>query len=143
MDLKPGVMGSPTYWDWENYHNVVLRVKGDHRKYFVNIQAHTPVYTDLYQHRLFLNTPGEWETVTIPIDDFVLTNRGIIQHQALLDRTKVKSVGIGLTDGQFGPYSLFIKDIKAVRGDEQSVKKREEKEKEISESGDAFDTMRL
>lgn len=142
-DQAKGFMGRPTFWDWDNYHNVVLRVKGDHRKYFVNIQAHTPVYTDLYQHRLFLNTPGEWETVTIPIDDFVLTNRGVIQHQAPLDRNKVKSIGIGLTDGQFGNYSLFIEDIKVARGDEDAQKKRQEREQERADSSDTLDTMRL
>ncbi|ODV73111.1 CIA30 family protein, partial [Cyberlindnera jadinii NRRL Y-1542] len=130
------------FWDWDNFHNVVLRVKGDHRKYFVNIQSQTSVATDLYQHRLFLTKPGEWETVTIPIDDFVLTNRGIIQHQAPMDRTRVKTLGIGLTDGQFGEYSLYIDEIKVERGDEEAQRKREEKEKEQVDSGDTFSDMR-
>lgn len=132
-----------SFWDWDNYHNVILRVKGDHRKYFVNIQAHTAVATDIYQHRLFLNKPGSWETVTIPIDDFVLTNRGVIQHQSPMDRTKVKTIGIGLLDNQFGPYSLFIDNIKVAKGDEEDVAKRRKRESDALDNLDAFEGSRF
>lgn len=142
-DQPTGFLNSPTFWDWDNYHNLVLKVKGDHRKYFVNIQAQTAVATDVYQHRLFLNTPGKWETVTIPIDDFVLTNRGVIQHQSSLDRTKVKTVGIGLLDNQFGPYSLFIDSISVERGGQEDIDKRNKKEEEAEDEFDAFQGSRF
>ena len=37
-----------SFWDWTNYSSLVLRVKGDRRKYLVNIQANTPLVTDLF-----------------------------------------------------------------------------------------------
>ncbi|KAH3679593.1 hypothetical protein WICMUC_000825 [Wickerhamomyces mucosus] len=121
-----------TFWDWDGLNHVLLRVKGDHRKYFVNIQSHSTFITDLYQHRLFLNTPGKWETVLIPLNGFVLTNKGVIQHQVPLEKTKVKTIGIGLLDAQFGPYSLKIDSIKVMRGTD--ALEEIEKSKILSES---------
>ena len=91
-----------SFWDWTNYSSLVLRVKGDRRKYLVNIQANTPLVTDLFQHRLFLNHPGQWETVVIPLNDFVMTNWGVIQDGSELNKGEVKSVGIGLLDKHYG-----------------------------------------
>lgn len=104
------------YWDWSEYSLLVLRVKGDRRKYLVNIQANTPLVTDLFQHRLFLHHPGEWETVVIPLNDFVMTNWGVIQDGSALNRGEIKTVGVGLLDKQFGPYLLKIEYIKAMTG---------------------------
>ncbi|ODV95789.1 hypothetical protein PACTADRAFT_2100 [Pachysolen tannophilus NRRL Y-2460] len=103
-------------WDFSFYHSLVLRVKGDNRKYFLNIQTDNPSRTDLFQHRIFLNNPGKWETVIIPLDDFVLTNRGRLanQYQSEMERERIKSIGIGITDGQYGPYSLYIENIKVL-----------------------------
>lgn len=44
---------------------LALRVKSDRSKYFINLQTDSMVATDLYQHRLFARTPGEWETVYV------------------------------------------------------------------------------
>lgn len=129
-DIPRGLFGGYNFWDWDHYHHVVLRVRGDHRKYIVNIQSRTPFLTDLHQHRLFLNDPGNWETVVIPIDDFVLTNRGVIQHQALMDRTAVKSIGIGILDNQYGPFKLEIDYIKVMVGDDIAKEMRRKREQE-------------
>lgn len=109
--------GSGGYWDWESYTHLRLRVKGDRRKYFVNIQAESALPTDIYQHRLFLKTPGQWETVLVPLKDFILTNWGVIQEQRSINTSMVKTVGIGLIDKQYGPFSLYIDTIRAVNSD--------------------------
>lgn len=132
-DIPKNIFGSFNYWDWDHYHHIVLRVRGDHRKYLVNVQTRTPSITDLYQHRLFLSDPGNWETVVIPIDDLVLTNRGEIQHQALMDRTAVKSIGIGILDNQYGPFKLEIDYIKVMVGDEVAKEARRKRELEETE----------
>lgn len=107
-----------SYWDWTEYSSLVLRVRGDRRKYLVNIQANTPLVTDLFQHRLFLNRPGEWETVVIPLNDFVMTNWGVIQDGCEINKSEIKTVGIGLLDKQYGPYSLHVDWIKVMTGAE-------------------------
>lgn len=109
-------LGPANFYDWSAYNQLSLRVRGDHRKYFINIQADTPYPTDLYQHRLFLKTPGEWETVTVSFANFILTNGGVIQQQQFLPREAVRSIGIGLVDGQYGPFQLDLEWIKVHNG---------------------------
>ncbi|KAG7662392.1 uncharacterized protein J8A68_004040 [[Candida] subhashii] len=113
-DLPESWFNGQQYWDWGYYTALALRVKGDRRKYLVNIQTNTPLVTDLFQHRLFLNTPGQWETVVIPLQDFVMTNYGTIQDGSEINKDEVKTVGIGLLDKQYGPYSLKIDWIKVM-----------------------------
>lgn len=123
-------LGSGNYWNWESCTHLMLRVKGDRRKYFVNIQAESALPTDIYQHRLFLKTPGQWETVLVPLKDFILTNWGVIQEQRAMDTSMVKTVGIGLIDKQYGPFSLYVDTIKAINSDVVPKETAEEKEKQ-------------
>ncbi|CAO3614159.1 unnamed protein product [Cunninghamella echinulata] len=108
------VFGTPC-WDTSLFRYLALRVRGDNRKYFVNIQTDGVIQTDLYQHRLFLRTPGEWETVMIPFRDFILTNNGMIQEQQIeMFREKVKTVGLSIMDRKEGPFSIEIEWIKSM-----------------------------
>lgn len=113
-DQKESWLSGSNYWDWSNYQSLALRVKGDNRKYLVNIQANTPLVTDLFQHRLFLDKPGEWETVVIPLNDFVMTNWGVIQDGSEINKSEVKTIGIGLLDKTYGPFNLYIDWIKVL-----------------------------
>lgn len=115
-DQKESWLVGDRFWDWSQFSSLVLRVRGDRRKYLVNIQANTPLITDLFQHRLFLNTPGEWETVVIPLNDFVMTNWGVIQDGCELNKNEIKTFGIGLLDKQYGPYNLDIDWVKVMTG---------------------------
>ncbi|CAG8529234.1 13760_t:CDS:2 [Acaulospora colombiana] len=102
----------PVTWDTMLFRYLTIRLRGDHRKYFVNIQTDGPIPTDLYQHRLFLKKPGEWETVMIPFKDFILTNQGIIQDpQVIMYREKVRTIGFSLLS-QPGTFCLEIDWIK-------------------------------
>ncbi|WFC99354.1 hypothetical protein MYAM1_002098 [Malassezia yamatoensis] len=67
--------------------------------FFINVQTDGPVTTDLYQHRLFLDHSkgDQWQSITIPLDDFVLTNTGVVADpQVAMLREKVLSVGISV-----------------------------------------------
>ncbi|ORX58821.1 NADH:ubiquinone oxidoreductase complex I intermediate-associated protein 30 [Hesseltinella vesiculosa] len=111
---ESSMFGTPC-WDTSLFRYLALRVRGDQRKYFVNIQTDGVIQTDLYQHRLFLRTPGQWETVMIPFRDFILTNNGIIQEQQIeMFREKVKTVGISIMDKTDGPFRIDIEWIKAM-----------------------------
>ena len=106
------------FWDIDPYTYLALRVKSDGRKYLVNIQTDSLVETDLHQHRLYTrmhqgasgpSDPGRWETVLIRFHEFVRTNHGVVtEPQSEMLRQKVKSVGIGLTDRQPGPFRLAV-----------------------------------
>ncbi|KAF9435373.1 hypothetical protein BGZ76_006413 [Entomortierella beljakovae] len=112
---KPSSAFGTAVWDTCLYEYLSLKVKGDNRKYFVNIKTDGLVPTDLYQQRLFLKTPGEWETVLIPFKDFILTNQGFIQEEQIeMFREKVRNVGVSIIDRQSGPFELEIESISAV-----------------------------
>ncbi|KAF8981950.1 hypothetical protein BGZ46_002050 [Entomortierella lignicola] len=127
---RPGsIFGTPV-WDTSLFEYLSLRVKGDERKYFVNLQTDGVVPTDLYQHRLFLKTPGEWETILIPFKDFILTNQGFIQEDQIeMFRERVKNVGVSIIDRKSGPFELEIDSISAVNvGQDPNAREREDDE---------------
>ncbi|KAG9289823.1 hypothetical protein G9A89_015403 [Geosiphon pyriformis] len=105
-------------WDTALFRYLMLRVRGDRRRYFVNIQTDSANRKTLWQHRLFLRRPGTWEVHMIPFKDFVVTNQGIPEHpQIRMLRERVKTVGFSLLDRQEGPFSLEIDYIKAMNTD--------------------------
>jgi NADH dehydrogenase [ubiquinone] 1 alpha subcomplex assembly factor 1 len=109
-------------WDLDPYAYLVLRVKSDGRKYFVNIQTESIVYTDLHQHRLHAQKPGEWETLVIKLNAFVRTNHGeVVEPQTEMMRQKIRTIGVSLTDRVPGPFDLSISRIWANNGLHQYV----------------------
>ncbi|KAI9715904.1 MAG: hypothetical protein M1812_005724 [Candelaria pacifica] len=104
-------------WDIDPYTYLALRFKSDGRKYFVNVQTDSIVYTDLHQHRLYAQRPGEWETVLIKWNDFVRTNHGVVvEPQTEMLRQKVRTVGLGLIDRIPGSFELRLSKLWATNG---------------------------
>ena len=119
QDRPPTLFGK-SLWDVDPYTYLALRIKSDGRKYFVNVQTESIVYTDLHQHRLHARKPGEWETVLIEINAFVRTNHGeVVEPQAEMLRQKVRTLGVSLTDRVPGPFDLAISKVWASNGDER------------------------
>lgn len=115
-DRAPTIFGR-SLWNVDPYTYLALRVKSDGRKYLVNIQTESIVYTDIHQHRLFAQRPGEWETVLIKWNEFVRTNYGsVVEPQSEILRQKVRTIGIGLTDRIPGPFDLSVHRIWACNG---------------------------
>ncbi|TDZ48453.1 Complex I intermediate-associated protein 30 [Colletotrichum trifolii] len=108
---KPTVFGK-SLWDIDPYVYLAMRVRSDGRSYFINLQTDSVVATDLHQHRLFAKRPGEWETVYVKWNDFVRTNHGfVVEPQTEMLRSKVTTVGVGLTDRRPGPFELCIERV--------------------------------
>ncbi|CAE6435261.1 unnamed protein product [Rhizoctonia solani] len=131
--LRPGYAGfrnksRPTlfgqiYDDLSLHKYLALRVKAagephTQNSYFVNIQTDGPIQTDLWQHRLYFQTDGEWEDIIIPLSDFVMTNQGdLVQNQVRMMREKVRTIGVSILGGKSrtqGKYELGIESIRAV-----------------------------
>jgi len=126
-DRPPTVFGK-ALWDVDMYSYLALRIKSDGRKYFVNLQTETIVYTDIHQHRLYARKPGEWETVLIKYNEFVRTNHGaVVEPQNELQKQKLRTVGIGLIDRVPGPFELCVERIWA--SNEMSAEDRKEDER--------------
>lgn len=114
---RPPTMFGKSLWNVDPYHFLALRVKSDGRKYKVNVQTESLVYTDLHQHRLYIRRPGEWETILIKWKDFVRTNHGmVVEPQSEMMREKVRTVGLGLTDRLTGPFDIRVSKIWATNG---------------------------
>jgi len=64
---KPPQLYGNRFWDASLFSHLGLKVKGDHRKYHVNIQTDGPIQSDLFQHRLYLKEVGQWETVLVSL----------------------------------------------------------------------------
>jgi NADH dehydrogenase [ubiquinone] 1 alpha subcomplex assembly factor 1 len=60
------LLGKALY-NCEPYAFLALRLKADNSRYFVNVQVDSFVATDLWQHRLFTNKPGKWETIYVRV----------------------------------------------------------------------------
>ena len=109
---RPATLFGKSLWDVDPYTYLALRVKSDGRKYFVNVQTESIVYTDLHQHRLHVRKPGTWETIYIDFNAFVRTNHGeVVEPQTEMMRQKVRTLGISLTDRVPGPFDLAISRI--------------------------------
>ncbi|KAB5595777.1 Complex I intermediate-associated protein 30 [Ceratobasidium theobromae] len=136
--LRPGYAGfrnksRPTlfgqlYDDLSLHRYLALRVKaaGDlqtRNSYFVNIQTDSPIQTDLWQHRLYFQTDGQWENIMIPLSNFVLTNQGdLVPHQVKMMSEKVRSIGVSILGGVSktqGRYELGIESIRVTN--EESI----------------------
>jgi NADH dehydrogenase [ubiquinone] 1 alpha subcomplex assembly factor 1 len=60
---------------------------GDERQWFLNLRTDSVYPTFVWQHKLYFQTPGEWEDVLVPFRDFVLTSHGKVQkRQMVMDR---------------------------------------------------------
>lgn len=106
---RPFTFFGKSLWDVDEYRYLALRVKSDGRKYLVNIQTESIVYSDIHQHRLYSKRPGEWETVLIKWSDFVRTNHGrVVEPQSEMLTQKIRTIGIGLTDRIQGPFDLAV-----------------------------------
>ncbi|KAL9132293.1 MAG: hypothetical protein Q9175_006533 [Cornicularia normoerica] len=115
---RPPTLFGKSLWDVDPYTYLAFRVKSDGRKYLVNLQTESIVYTDLHQHRLHARKPGEWETVLIEINAFVRTNHGeVVEPQTEMMRQKVRTVGVSLTDRVPGPFDLAISRVWASNDD--------------------------
>lgn len=114
---RPSTIFGKSLWDVDQYAHLALRVKSDGRKYFVNVQTESIVYTDIHQHRLYATRPGEWETILIKWSEFVRTNYGrAVEPQTEMLTQKIRTIGIGLTDRIPGPFDLSINKIWATNG---------------------------
>jgi NADH dehydrogenase [ubiquinone] 1 alpha subcomplex assembly factor 1 len=127
LDPQMSLFGKSLF-NVDPYQWLGLRVKSDGRRYFVNVQTESIIPTDIYQHRLYTNKVGEWETVYIRWNDFVRTNLGaVVEPQKDMLKEKVRTVGIGLTDGLPGEFDLRIAEIWATNAVTDKERERAEK----------------
>jgi NADH dehydrogenase [ubiquinone] 1 alpha subcomplex assembly factor 1 len=86
---------------------IVLRVKGDGRRYTLNL--YTPDRRTAFSYQMEFETKAnEWTEVKLPIDKFVAHSFGRPIPSMKLDPSQVQSIGILLGDKQPGPFEILI-----------------------------------
>ena len=100
--------------DLRDYDGLAIRLRGDGKRYKVNLKTDSRSDGILYR-AVFETRNGEWDTVVVPLDRFVPTFRGRVFRDAPpLDRSRVTSIGLMISDGQEGPFRLEVEWIRAV-----------------------------
>ena len=86
---------------------IVLRVKGDGRKYTFNL--YTPDRRTAFSYQLdFTTNAGQWTEVKLPVDEFVAHSFGRRMPDMRLTPGQVQSIGILLGDKKPGPFEIVI-----------------------------------
>merc|ERR1712179_307369 len=103
--------------DWEHFTHFVMKVRGDGRKYNVDIHVQREFdiqWADLWSYPLHTRGGPYWQTVKIPFDKFLFSHRGKIQDNQLKlshHSFDVERVAITLRDRTEGPFSLEVGPI--------------------------------
>ena len=90
---------------------LVVRVRGDGRQYFLNL--HVPTKRMAFSYRASIDTEADqWQEITIPLSEFYGTSFGRRVSDAKLNPEEINSLGFLIADKQDGPFNLEIDWIK-------------------------------
>ena len=98
--------------DLTNVKSIVLKVRGDGRKYNFRIRGNTESWAS-YTHS-FDTVEGDWNEIELKIDDFYPVYRGYtLKNMPQLSEVIIKEIGIMLSDKIEGSFSIDIDWIMA------------------------------
>jgi monofunctional biosynthetic peptidoglycan transglycosylase len=96
----------------KNYKGVIIRVRGDGKKYSLRFRTNTNFDGYAYQAK-FQSEKDSWVEYKIPFSDFEPTYRGrTLSNKPNLESKNIEQIGVLIADYQFGPFSLDIDWIK-------------------------------
>lgn len=99
--------------DLSGYSGLEVRVKGDGRIYQLRLRTNREFDGVAYRAR-FTTEDGSWTTVRIPFAAFEPTFRGrTVNGAQTLDPTRIRQLGILLSDSQEGEFRLELEWVRA------------------------------
>jgi NADH dehydrogenase [ubiquinone] 1 alpha subcomplex assembly factor 1 len=106
------VRSRPRTLDLQGVDTLVTRVKGDGRRYALNL--YVPSRRLAFSYRIgFQTKKDEWIELRVPLKDFVATSFGrIVNNAGPVSPAQVKSIGFLLGDKKPGPFKLEVDWIK-------------------------------
>eukprot|EP00947_MAST-08B_sp_MAST-8B-sp1_P000363 g363.t1 len=111
--------------DLEGYKALEMKVRTDGRTYMVNLSMDTLMDDDLYQGFVMVE-PGEWHTLELPFDRFLLTARGRPRDvQRKLDVEGMWGMGVTLADKKDGDFKFEVQYIRALPKMSRGLRKAE------------------
>ncbi len=103
----------PTTLQLRSYGGLLLRLKGDGKHYKVRIYNHTDLDGVHYQAG-FNSRRNRLMTVFLPFSSFIpYLRRQVVRDWPVLDQSRIKRIGILISDQAAGPFRLEIYWIKA------------------------------
>ncbi|OVE75796.1 hypothetical protein BVX98_06985 [bacterium F11] len=100
--------------DFSGTSALILRVKGDGKKYKFRIQSSIHPSDVLYEC-VFHPSSSDWEEVTLPYKEFNVVRRGMrLKNEPPLDASTIQSLGFLISSQQEGPFELMIDWIKVL-----------------------------
>ena len=110
------VRSRPREQDLRRYSGLELRIRGDGRRYKINLKTGSRADDILYR-AVFETFKDEWQTLRLSFEEFLPTFRGRVAREARpLDLSRVTSLGLMISDRQAGPFRLEIARIGAYAG---------------------------
>jgi hypothetical protein len=101
----PGARGRP------GARTCVLEVRGAGSVFKLNLRTDDGFDGPTWQAR-FAPAGGAWQTLRVPLADFVATFRGrALTGSPALDPARIRQVGLLIADRQAGPFALDVRRI--------------------------------
>jgi monofunctional biosynthetic peptidoglycan transglycosylase len=99
--------------DLSAYDGVLIRVRGDGKRYAMNIRTDVQFRAGSYRVK-FDTKADKWLDIFLPFSDFRATSFGVeLRDAPPLDPRKIRSFGFLISDKQAGPFKLDVDWIKA------------------------------
>ena len=107
------IRSKPADHNLKGYQGILLRVKGDGKRFKICLKLDPSLDGPLYQ-KDFTPKKDVWTTVRIPFDQLVPTYHGrVLRDYPPLDPTRIKSFTLMIADKQAGLFRLEVDWIKA------------------------------
>jgi monofunctional biosynthetic peptidoglycan transglycosylase len=109
------VRSLPAEHDLSGFDGVVLRIRGDGKRYGFRLRTSTAFDGVSYQIK-FTAAQGEWQELQLPFGEFdpVFRGRRVPDHPPL-DTSLIKTLGLMISDNQQGPFRLDVEWIRGYR----------------------------
>lgn len=109
------IRSKPRTHDFARYLGISIRVRGDGRRYKLNLKTDRKLDGVLYRV-VFPTLSGTWHTLDLPFDSFEPTFRGrVVPDVPPLDPAHIVSFGLMIADRQEGPFRIEVAWIRAIR----------------------------
>jgi NADH dehydrogenase [ubiquinone] 1 alpha subcomplex assembly factor 1 len=107
------IRSTPSSYDLRAYTGLLLRIRGDGKRYKMNLKTEASLDGVQYQ-AVFETEVGAWTEIRVPFSKFVPMFRGVFtRNSPPLDTASICSFGFLISDKQAGPFRLDIDRISA------------------------------
>jgi monofunctional biosynthetic peptidoglycan transglycosylase len=106
---------SPRFYKLGGYRGIILRLKGDGKKYQFRLRMNDRFDGISYRYQ-FKTDINKWIIIRVPFNECVPVFRGrILDNVEPINPNKIQQIGFLIADKQAGPFKLEIDWIKAYK----------------------------